>query len=372
MPGYLNLPSLWFLFIAVLWMGFFLLDGFDFGVGMLYPLVGRDDAERRALLGTILPVWDSYEVWLIVAGGATFAAFPGWYASLFSGFYLPLFLVLLALIVRGVAIEYRSKHAGAAWRRRWDIAMPIASGLTPLLLGVAIADLAHGVPMDADGNVTGNLADLLTGYGILAGITLVVVCALHGALFLAIRTHGALAERARRTALGLWPLAAVLLAGFLAWSAVQAAAPAPRRIVVLVLAGATLLAAAAAGPLAWLRRTLAAFGATSAAIVLLVATLFLWLYPRVLVSSTPGVASPTIFSTASNHYSLVAMTIVAVIFLPIVLVYQVWALWVFRARLGAEEFRRPPKPLDWFGSTSRERHAGPEPKPPPDASGGEA
>ena len=344
--GYFNLESLWFLLIAVLWMGYFFLEGFDFGVGILYPFLGRDDAERRALLGTILPVWDGYEVWLLVAGGATFAAFPSWYASLFSGFYLALFLILLALIVRGVAIEYRNKHSGAAWRRRWDVLMPIASGLTALLWGVAFANIVHGIPLNANGDYTGDLLDLLNGYGILGGLTVLAAVTLHGAVFLSLRTRGEIAERARRAALWLWLPTAALLIAFLVWTAVDAASSRAKQIVVLVLAGATLVAGAAAWPLAWRRRMGLAFAATSTAIVLFVATLFLWLYPNVLVSNTPGVASPTIFTTASNHYSLVAMTIVAIIFVPIVLLYQAWAFWVFRARLGREDFEHVGSPLD--------------------------
>jgi cytochrome d ubiquinol oxidase subunit II len=348
--GYFNLESLWFLLIAVLWIGYFVLEGFDLGVGMLYPLLGHDDADRRALLGTILPVWDGYEVWLLVAGGATFAAFPGWYASLFSGFYLALFLILVALIVRGVAIEYRNKHSGAAWRRRWDIALPVASGLTALLWGVAFANIVHGVPLNRQGDFTGNLLDLLNGYGILGGLMLLAVVALHGALYLALRTRGELAARARRAALLLWAPTAALLIGFLAWTVADAASSAPRRVVVVVLAAAALVSAAGAWPLAWRQHAGAAFAATSAAITLVVAALFLWLYPNVLVSSSEA-PSPTIFSTASNHYSLVAMTIVAAIFVPIVLAYQAWAFWVFRARLGREDFERPPSPLDLLART---------------------
>ncbi len=349
--GYFNLESLWFLLIAVLWMGYFFLEGFDFGVGMLYPLLGRDDAERRALLRTIQPVWDGYEVWVLVAGGATFAAFPGWYASLFSGFYLALFVILLALIVRGVAIEYRNKHTGATWRRSWDLAMPISSGLIALLWGVAFANIVHGVPLNANGDYTGDLLDLLNGYGILGGLTVLAAFALHGALFLSLRTRGELAERSRQTALRLWLPTAALLISFLAWTAVDAASTGARRIVVVVLAAATLVAGAASWPLAWRRRPGLAFGATSVAIVLLVSTLFLWLYPNVLVSNTDGVANLTIFSTASNHYSLVAMTIVAIIFVPIVLVYQAWAFWVFRARLGKEDFEEVRSPLDLLART---------------------
>lgn len=343
--GHFDLQTLWFVLIAVLWMGFFLLDGFDFGVGMLYPFLGRDDPERHALLATILPVWDSYEVWIIVAGGATFAAFPGWYAGMFSGFYLIFFAVLVALIVRGVAIEYRNKHDDLSWRRRWDVAMPIASAAIPFLLGVVFASITRGVPMDDLGDVTAGEGALFSGYSVLAGLALVAAFAVHGALFLAVRTHDGLDARARRFALALWPAAAVLLIAFTVWTAVQAHASAPYPVPMLVLLGLSLAAAAAAGPLAWLNRPMAAFAGTSVATVLLVAALFARLYPRVMVSSTPGSPSLTIYSTASNHYSLVAMTIIAALFVPVVLVYQVWALWVFRARLSRADFTRPPTPL---------------------------
>ena len=358
--GYFNLESLWFLLIAVLWMGYFVLEGFDFGVGILYPFLGHDDAERRALLGTILPVWDGYEVWVLVAGGATFAAFPGWYASLFSGFYLALFLILLSLIVRGVAIEYRNKHSGERWRRRWDVLLPVASGLTAFLWGVAFANIVHGVPLNAKGEYTGDLGTLLNPYAILGGLTVLAAVTLHGALFLELRTRGGLEERARTAALRLWVPAAVLLIAFLGWSVYDAAGTSPRRIGVVVLAVAAVLSAAATLPLAWRRLTGWAFAASSTAILLFVATLFLWLYPRVLVSSTPGVPSLTIFTTASNHYSLVAMTIVAVLFLPVVLAYQAWAIWVFRARLGREDYAHPPNPLDLLGRTPLGRKAEPE------------
>ncbi len=343
--GHFDLQTLWFVLIAVLWMGFFLLDGFDFGVGMLYPFLGRDDPERHALLATILPVWDSYEVWIIVAGGATFAAFPGWYASMFSGFYLIFFAILLALIVRGVAVEYRNKHDDLSWRRRWDVAMPISSAAIPFLLGVVFAAVTQGVPMDAAGDITAGEAALFSGYSVLTGFALVAAFALHGALFLAIRTEDGLEVRARRLALALWPVAAVLLIAFTVWTAVRAYSTAPYPVPVLVLLGLGILAAAASGPLALLRRPMAAFAGTSAATVLLVAALFARLYPRVMVSSTQGSPSLTIYGTASNHYSLVAMTIVAAVFVPVVLAYQAWALWVFRQRLSRADFARPPSPL---------------------------
>ncbi len=349
--GYANLQSLWFLLIAVLWIGYFVLEGFDFGVGVLYRFLGRDDAERRELLMTIQPVWDGYQVWLLTAGGATFAAFPGWYASLFSGFYLALLLILIGLIVRGVAIEYRNKHDGVEWRRRWDVALPASSALVALLWGVAFANIVRGVPLDRAGDYTGDLLTLLNGYALLGGVTLLAVFLLHGALFLSMRLTGTLQERARLAALRLWPFAAVPLIAFVAWTAADAASSAPRRILAVAIGVAGVLAAAATLPLTRGRRPGAAFGASCTAIVLVVATLFLWLYPNVLPSSTSGVPNLTIFGTASNHYSLVAMTVVAVLFVPVVLGYQLWAFLVFHGRPGGTGGAQPPSPIDLIART---------------------
>lgn len=342
----LTLETLWFVLIAVLWVGFFVLEGFDFGVGMIYPFLGRDDPERHALLATILPIWDSYEVWLIVAAGATLAAFPGWYASLFSGFYLPLLGILLALIVRGVAIEYRNKHDTATWRRRWDVAMVVSCLAASLLFGFFLAGMVSPLPMDVRGFVTAGTADLVNGYTVLGALTLTALFVLHGALFLTLRTRADLEQRCRRAALVAWPAATVLLAVFALWSAVRAASPDPKGVVVVALLVVAFLAGLAAGPLAWVRRTGVAFAATAGAISVTVASLLAWLYPRVLISATPGVASPTIYSTASSRYTLVAMTIVAIIFVPVVLAYQAWALRVFRSRFSRDDFARPPSVAD--------------------------
>lgn len=345
-PGYFNLETLWFVLLAVLWVGFFVLEGFDFGIGMVYPVLGRDDPERHALLATILPIWDSYEVWLIVAAGAMFAAFPGWYAGLFSGYYIPLFLILLALIVRGVAIEYRNKHDTRRWRRSWDIAMPISCFAASFLFGVLFAGMPYGQPMTPQGDIVGSLADRFTGYAVVGGLTFVALFALHGTLFLTQRTRDDLERRCHRAALLLWPGAAAFVTGFLVWTTLQAASAAPERIAALVLAGLAVAGTVASGPLAWRYRTALAFTATSVAVVSLVGTLLVWLFPRVIASNTPGVASPTIFSTASGTYTLVAMTIVGFVFLPIVIAYQVWALRVFRARLHRDDFAHPPSVAD--------------------------
>jgi cytochrome bd ubiquinol oxidase subunit II len=212
----MNLATFWFILIAILWSGYFVLEGFDFGVGILLPFLGRDDTERRVLVNTIGPVWDGNEVWLLTAGGATFAAFPLWYASLFSGFYLALLLILAALIVRGVCFEFRSKVDSPRWRANWDRAIFAGSALPALLWGVAFANIVRGVPLNAQHVYTGNLLTLLNWYGLLGGLITLSLFSLHGAIFLGLRTDGELRQRAQRAAvriaLAAVPLAAVFLA----------------------------------------------------------------------------------------------------------------------------------------------------------------
>jgi cytochrome d ubiquinol oxidase subunit II len=343
--GYWNLETLWFFLIAVLWIGYFVLEGFDFGVGILLPFVGRNNAERGTLIRTIGPVWDGNEVWLLVAGGATFAAFPGWYATLFSGFYLALFLILVGLIVRGVAIEYRNKRDDDRWRHRWDMALTISSAGPALLWGVAFADMVHGVPIDAKGEFTGNLLDLLGPYALFGGLTSLALFTFHGAIFLTLRTSGELEVRARRAATALALPAAALVFGYLVWTYANAASAHEKGIVPGVIPITAMLLPFAAGALLRAGKDGWAFAATAGSIALITLTLFLNLYPRVIVSSTNNAYSPTIFTTSSSHYTLVVMTIVALVFTPVVLAYQVWTYWVFRGRLGDESAPQTPGEL---------------------------
>ena len=349
--GYWNLQTLWFFLIVVLWVGYFVLEGFDFGVGMLLPFVGRDVRERGTLIRTIGPVWDGNEVWLLVAGGATFAAFPGWYASLFSGFYLALFLVLVGIIVRGVAIEYRNKRPDDAWRTRWDAILAVSSALPALLWGVALADIVHGVPTDAKGNVTASLLDLLHPYALFGGVTMLALFAFHGSLFLGLRTTGSLERRSHATALRLAAPAALLVLGFLAWTYVNAASAHDKGLVPGIVPIAAICLPFAAGAFVRAGRPGFAFAATAASIALLTLTMFLNLYPRAIVSSTSNAFSPTIFTTSSSHYTLTVMTIVAIVFTPIVLLYQTWTYWVFRARLGDGDAADVRSPLELLGRT---------------------
>jgi cytochrome d ubiquinol oxidase subunit II len=330
------LQTLWFILIAILWIGFFFLEGFDFGVGMLMPFLGKKDVERRAIINTIGPHWDGNEVWLILAGGATFAAFPDWYATLFSGFYVALFLLLLGLILRGVAFEFRSKDAHPGWRRLWDGCIFVGSLVPALLLGVAFANLAKGVPIDGNKIYTGNLLTLLNPYALLGGLTLVVVFLLHGANFLCLKLAGELHERARRLARGLWPVSLVFLAALMIAIMVVTDLYARLGIASVLLPIGALAALLLAGYATTKEREGWAFVLAALAVVLIPGSFFVTMFPRIMISSTNADYSLTIYNASSSPYTLKAMSIVALIFVPIVLAYQAWSYWVFRQRIQAE------------------------------------
>lgn len=343
--GYWHLEVLWLALIAILWIGYFVLEGFDFGVGTLLPFLGKDDEDRRVLVNTIGPVWDGNEVWLLTAGGAMFAAFPGWYATLFSGFYLALFLILVALIVRGVAFEYRGKHDSPRWRAWWDRAIFVGSALPALLWGVAFANIVHGVPIDAEGEYTGTLLTLLNPYALLAGLTTLALFTLHGAVYLSLKTKGDLLERSRTAARRLSVVAALLVFAFLAWTYENAVSADDKGIVPGVIPVAALGLAIAVPFLVRASRDGLAFTATALSIALITVTIFLNLYPRVLVSSTDKAYSLTIWSTSSTHYTLVVMTVVALLLTPVVLVYQGWTYYVFRHRIGRDDLAPLKSPI---------------------------
>jgi len=331
--SYQFLQILWFILIAVLWIGFYFLEGFDFGVGMLLPFIGKKDTERRAIINSIGSTWDGNEVWLLTAGGATFAAFPEWYATMFSGFYLALFLLLIGLIIRGVAFEYRSKDANPAWRNRFDWMIAVGSFLAALLLGAAFANLARGVPINADKMFTGNLFTLLNPYGLLGGVTTVAVFLLHGANFLGLKLEGALRERVNLAAKKLWVAATVLyialgvftyIAGFWARGIID---PGIAPIAALI----TLLAA---GYFINQKREGWAFIMVALNIVLTQVTFFSMTFPNVMTSTTNPNWSLTIYNASSSQYTLTVMSIVALIFVPIVLAYQGWTYYMFRKRIS--------------------------------------
>jgi len=333
-----HLSDLWFLAIAVLWAGYFMLEGFDFGVGILLPVLGRGDAGRRVMINAIGPVWDGNEVWLLTAGGATFAAFPAWYASMFSAFYLPLLIVLVALIIRGVAFEFRGKRESGRWRTGWDTALFVGSLLPAVLWGVAFGNVLRGIPLNAAHDYTGNFFTFLNGYALLGGLATLVLFTLHGTVFLALKTTGELRERAAALAWKLGVAAVLAGGGFLAWTEASYRAPGHAGTTGAASAALAALAALAlAGGLAASRagREGYAFAGTAVAIVAVTGALFAALYPRVLPSSVSAAYDLTTANAASAAKTLMVMTVVAAIFLPFVLAYQGWTYWVFRKRIGA-------------------------------------
>lgn len=339
------LTDLWFGIVALFWAGYLFLEGFDFGVGMLLPVLGREERPRAAMIGSIGPVWDGNEVWLIVAVGATFAAFPGWYATLLSAGYGVFFIALVALILRAVAFEFRGKGS-ARWARWWDRALTAGSLVPPLAWGLMLTAQLSGLPVNAQGTFTGRPWDLLGALPILGAVTLTVLCVVHGATYLCLRVTDPLAARARRLAtLAGIPAVALLCAFFASLFATSSSARshgtvsyvAPA-VAVLALVGALLLHLA--------KRDGLAFAATGVAVLGFVATLFVDLYPNAVVSSLSARDTLTALAAASGHYTLTVMTIVAVIFAPIVLAYQVWTYWVFRKRLSSEPLPSRPAVAD--------------------------
>lgn len=333
----MELNALWFGLVTILFTGFFFLEGFDYGVGILLPFLGKTDTERRLIINSIGPVWDGNEVWMLTAGGAIFAAFPNWYATLFSGFYLALFLMLVALIGRGVAFEFRSKDDRPAWRNLWDWVIFFGSLVPALLWGVAMANLIRGVPINARMQYVGSFWDLLSPYTLVGGLTTLLLFTLHGALFLTLKLEGELVERVRRVALGAGALALPVLLLLAVMSYAQT------DIFTKIGAGAVLLGAGLALLLGyWLLRSQRhgwAFAMSGLTVVLYTVANFWGLFPRVMVSSLSPEWSLTIQNASSSPYTLKVMTIVALTLVPIVLVYQVWTYWVFRQRVGAKQLK---------------------------------
>jgi cytochrome d ubiquinol oxidase subunit II len=378
MAPFADLNTTWFALIGLLWAGYLFLEGFDFGVAVVAPFVARDEIDKRICLNSIGPVWDGNEVWLLTAGGATFAAFPLWYARLFSGFYLAFFLVLLALIARGVSFEFRGKHSAPAWRRTWDWANFVGSLVPAVVWGVAFTDLVHGVPLSSSGQYFGGLLGLLHPIALLGGLASLALFVLHGSVFLSLKTTGELADRARRAGALAGAAAAVLLAATVAWLAVAArpavagslTAALPLALgVVSVISAALATALVVAGRAGW------SFVSTGSAILCAMGAVFARMFPAVLPASNRAADTITIGAAASQHNTLVVMTVVAAVFTPFVLAYQAWTYWVFRQRLsrpptpGAPPEPPAPPPLaaDAAGSTpgkgmpGKSRAAGPAP-----------
>ena len=329
---------IWFVLWGVLWSVYFMLDGFVLGTGMLHYFLGKNDGEKRVLINTIGPVWDGNEVWLLTAGGATFAAFPTTYALMFSYLYTALLLLLFALIIRGVSYEFRGKVDNARWRQGWDVAIVLGNFLPALLFGVAFGNIFAGFPMDGAG-YHGSLLSLLNPYGLLTGILFVMLFAVHGSLYAAVKTRGELSARAAAMANRLWPVLLATAVAFLAFTKFATRLydnyfNNPLLLLVPVLAVAALLGIkvfAGRGEL------LRAFAASCLTIVLVVGTGLVGLFPNLIPSSLDPAYSLTIYNSSSSPYTLKIMTVVALIFVPIVIAYKIWVYRVFRAPVTVEE-----------------------------------
>ncbi len=332
----MSLNTLWFILVTVLFIGFFFLEGFDYGVGILLPFLGKTDDERRVIINSIGPVWDGNEVWMVTAGGALFASFPNVYATLFSGFYLALVLMLVALIIRGVSFEFRGKRPGKAWHSLWDWAIFTGSLLPALLWGVAVANLMRGFAIDQQMNYYGGLLPLLNPYALLGGLVFVSLFLMHGANFLVRKVSEPILQRATKLAFSLWIVATALTVAFVIWTFFATD--------ILTKSGMNgfipaILAALALLVTGWLIRVgKSGWAFVTGSLVIIFATImvFAGLYPRILISTLDPSWSLTITNAASSPYTLKVMSIVAAIFVPIVLIYQTWTYWVFRKRVDAK------------------------------------
>lgn len=333
----MELTTVWFLIVGVLLIGYFILDGFDFGVGMALPFVSKDDTDRRVVINTIGPVWDLNETWLIVGGACLFAAFPEWYATMFSGFYLALLLILVALILRGVSFEYRHQGQHQNWRAWFDRFIIFGSVLPPLLWGVAFANLIHGVPVSktpgAGWIYEGTLLDLLNPYSLLGGVSVLVLCFFHGLVYLALKSEGDVRVRAQKLGVKVGAVTILLAASFLGWTIIEHLSN-PNIMLIAVLAGLAAVALITAwvcnlrGKEGW------AFSTTALTIAFALLAIFAALYPHLMISSLGAEHSMTITGAASTPQTMELMTWVAVCAMPLALGYQAWTFWVFRKRIS--------------------------------------
>jgi cytochrome d ubiquinol oxidase subunit II len=331
----MELSSLWFILLTILFAGFFCLEGFDYGAGMLTPFLGKNELERRMIVNSVGPFWHGNEVWMITAGGAMFAAFPQAYATLFSGFYLALFLMLMALIARGCAFEFRNLQQNECWRNTWDWLICFGSFIPALLWGVAVTNLLKGVPINAQMQYTGSFFDLLSGYTLVGGVAFVLLFLYHGAVYLTLRVQGDLAFLARGLALrvgGLTAAGCLVLAVYTYYQTDLF-----RQAGSSIMLTASLILFAASYRMLLGERGGWAFGLSSATVIAVTAAFFWGLYPRLIVSSLNSAWSITIHNAASSANTLQLMTIAALILVPLILAYQAWAYWLLRHKITQEE-----------------------------------
>lgn len=333
----MQLSEVWFLLIGVLFIGFVFLEGFDFGVGMSTQFLAKNDLEKRVLINTIGPFWDANEVWLITAGGAMFAAFPNWYATLFSGYYLPFVVLLLALIARGVAFEFRGKMDSAKWKKTWDWSIFLGSILPPFLLGVLFTSLIKGVPIDSEMNMNAGFTDIVNIYTVVGGIAFVLLTYMHGLMFISLKTTGSLRERARKAAQKIYIACAAVVVLFVALTGVYTNALSERGTILIPLYAAAIVLYLVLFSLLKNKKEGFSFATTGLIIALVMASFFIALFPNVMISSTDIANNLTVYNSASGEYSLKLMTIVAATMVPIVLGYTIWSYYVFRKRVTDKE-----------------------------------
>jgi cytochrome bd ubiquinol oxidase subunit II len=333
-----TLSEFWFLLIGFMFASYFMLEGFDFGVGALLPVLGKDDTGRRVMINTIGPVWDANETWLVLAAGAMFAAFPSWYATAFSAYYLPLLVVLGTLIARGLAFEFRGKKDDAQWRRRWDRCIVLGSIVVPFLWGVFFANLVRGLPIDARGDYAGGILDAFSPYAMLGGLVVLSMFITHGAIFLTLKTRGGIRHDARELASRIAIATVILTTAFLGWTIASGGDARSTILAIAVVAG--MVGAAVANARG---RDGVAFVLTAGAIVALVATYFSLLYPNVMPSTMDPANNLTIANASSTPYTLTLMSWVALLVVPFVLAYQAWSYWVFRNRLSRDHIPQIPQ-----------------------------
>ncbi|PAC36787.1 cytochrome d ubiquinol oxidase subunit II [Caldifermentibacillus hisashii] len=334
----MELSELWFLLIGVLWVGFIFLEGFDFGVGMSTKFLAKNETEKRVLINTIGPHWDANEVWLLTAGGAMFAAFPHWYATLFSGYYLPFVLLLLALIARGVAFEFRGKHHTAKWKTTWDWSILLGSLLPPFLVGVLFSGLIKGLPIDENMNMQASFfGDMVNLFTLVGGIAFVLLSYLHGLMFITMKTNGQLRARAREQALKIYWVTGAVIVLFVVLTGIFTDAYANRGAIIIPMYAVAVLLYLALYKMVKDKKEGFSFTLTGLILVLVTASFFIALFPNVMISTTDVANNITIYEAASGAYSLKVMTIVALTMVPIVLAYTIWSYYIFRKRVSHKE-----------------------------------
>lgn len=339
----MDLATLWFWIVAFLFVGYFVLDGFDFGVGMALPFVGKNDVSRRQVINTIGPVWDLNETWVIVAGACLFASFPEWYATLFSGFYLPLLLILLALILRGVSFEYRHQRDSAKWKAGFDRMIVIGSVVPALLWGVAFGNIVQGVAINESQIYVGGFFALLNPYSLLVGVTTLLLFFLHGVLFVALKTDGQVHQDARRLAARAAIPTVIAAVASVLWT-IRIAAERDAPLLWLVVGAGAIAAMALLSAVGLSLRKLdgRAFFAGIITVLFAVVMLFSALFPFVMPSTIDPTFSLTIANASSTPYTLQIMSWTALIALPLVIAYQTWTYWVFRKRVTRNSIEAAP------------------------------